>query len=354
MDLIAPIPSGNTPTKEVPISNYVEQPKDQPSMSDVSISSRVNVVIAGCGGCGISLARNFLASKQADVLYFDTSLANSLPGESVNVVTSGDGSGGNRAENAANIERAMPLLSNDELGLTDVAIVVFSLSGGSGSVLGPLLIREYLKRKSRVIVLAVADTLYEVGANNTHKTLKTMNAIAKNNSYVVPMILVTNDHSKNWAPVDQVAVATIQNALDLLTSEVIAVDRNDRLNWIDPTKVVNTPAGIKLMSFTSEKYNADPNIILGTDSEEMVDSLLILQSSPDEIVRDDSHIPARLKKVGFYTQPHHRIIGKVSSDISSIDQIIDQVERMQHASRAQKHAKVERLGDSSDGDDLVL
>ena len=281
-------------------------------------------------------------------------MTNTRYGETANVLTSGSGSGSNRAENAKSIERTIPQLSEEDLGLGDVAIVICSLSGGSGSVISPLLIREYARRGVRVVGVAVADTSYSVGAKNTLNTLKTLTSVCKNNDLYLPLILVSNDHASTRKAVDECVVALVSDLIDLLTKPVYEVDRNDRLNWLNPSKVVSTSSGIKLMSLISEKKTIDAKIVLGTESEEMVDSLLILQSAPDEAVMAKAKLtPARLKKMGFYNEAYSQIVGKVTSDVTPIENIINQVERAQQADASQKHASVDRL--SSDGDDdLVL
>ena len=132
MDLTAPTPS--TPS-ERPVKKTTPAPvsttEENTTMSVSENYSAVSVTIAGCGGAGLNLARAWKPSKQADnVLYFDTSMTNSRHGEDVYVIGEGNGSGSRRAENARDIERLIPQITDKELGLTDVAIVMFSLGGG--------------------------------------------------------------------------------------------------------------------------------------------------------------------------------------------------------------------------------
>lgn len=347
MDLTAP-----TPTPQTQFETPAVAVSDQP-VFDAANPSAVSVTIAGCGGCGINLVRAFKSdSRPSRILFFDTSMTNSRPGESVFIVTNGSGSGSNRAENVRDIERVIPQLSDVEVGKSDVAIVVFSLGGGSGSVIGPLLIRDYARRGMRVIGVAVADTSHLVGAKNTLNTLKTLTAIAKNNELYLPMIILSNDHASSRGQVDHNAVTLMNDLVDILTSPVYEVDRNDRLNWISPTKVVQTTTGLKLMSLKSEGTKIDDKLVLGTGSQEMVDGLLILQASPEDVISDPLP-PARLKKTGFHQGTSKRIVGAVSSDISSVDSVIDYVEKMQNLEKAQKHSTVDRLSVSG-GDDLIL
>lgn len=352
MDVEAPIPTTPVPTQAAPVAAVDVPKKEISSMIDPKNPSRVSVTVAGCGGCGINLTRPLMPNQNLNkVLYFDTSMTNTRHGESANIVTSGSGSGSNRAQNARDIQRELPNMTNEAIALGDVAIVVFSLSGGSGSVIGPLLIREYARRKMQVIGVVVADTSYSVGAVNTLNTLKTLNSICKNNSLSLPLILLSNDNiDRN--KVNEFATILMSDLVDLLTRPVYEVDRQDRLNWIDPSKAASQiQPGVKLMTFDNHPTANDSGAVLGTDSTEMVDSLMILQSSD---VQGPIGLPsARLKKTGFYYEDHRTIVGKITSDISSIEKIIDFVERSQNQESGQKFTAIERL-DSGGSEDLVL
>lgn len=344
MDMYAPDPSGQTAN----LNPNPVTPKDA-SMLDPKNPSVVKVTLAGCGGCGINLVRPHKSSNLLySAKYFDTSMTNSRSGEQVYVVTNGSGSGGHRAENAREIESALPRISDEDLGKADVAVVFFSASGGSGAVLGSLMLREYARRGVRVIAVVVTDSSYAVGASNTLKTLKTLTAVAKANGIYLPLILLSNDNSSGRRGVDEACAQTISNLIDMLAQPVFEVDRNDRLNWINPTKVVQTEPGIRLMSFVTDQPQNYPDAVLGADSQEMVDALLILQNQLDEQTREPLTLPpARLKKTGFYVEKHRRIIGKVSSDISAVEAVIDRIDHMKNLDQSQKHQSISRLADSS-------
>lgn len=353
MDVTAPEPTGNSqPTTPPKVMDPVIPQKGE-TMLDPKNPSAVTVTVAGCGGCGINLARPFVGNKQLlHTLYFDTSMTNTRSGEKCNIITNGSGSGSNRAENARAIESSVPQIPDDELAIADVAIVKFSLAGGSGSVIGPLLIREYHRRGVRVIGVAVADTSSAVGATNTLNSLKTLTSIAKNNEIYLPLIILSNDQSRGRGGVDELEKALTTELVDILTRSVYEVDRNDRLNWVNPTKIVAAKPGLKLISFESGDQKLDPKMVLGTESTEMVDSLLILRNA-DAPEGGSSLPPSRLKKTGFYYEPHRQIVGRISSDVTSIDKIIDMVEKSSNQDKAQKHQTISRL-DTEGEDDLVL
>lgn len=342
MDITAPEPS----SRQVLMGQ--ENLKEVESVFENN--SGVSVTIVGAGGAGINLARCF--KDKVNTLFFDTSSTNIRNGEKVNILANGSGSGSNRAENARELEGAIPRLNDTELGLADVVIVMFSLAGGSGSTAGPLLIREYANRGAKVVGVAIADTSSSIGAKNTNNTLKTLSAISKHNDIYLPMIIGSNDQAQTRGEVDKTIVTLVTALVGILTKPVYEVDRNDRLNWLNPKKVVDTTAGIKMITFDCEGMQVNTKIILGADSTEMVDSLLILQNTADDVLK--SPLPlARLKKTGFYINEFINIIGKVSSDISSVNLIISQIDKMFDVTKSQKHSTIDRLDVSGD-DQLIL
>lgn len=344
VDITAPYPSDRNPTPNTMAS---ETP------SGLKSSSSTSITLVGAGGCGINLVRAFQSDKRLDkVSLFDTSKTNLREGEQVRIIANGSGSGSNRAENATEITREIAKLSDDALGVNDVAIVVFSLSGGSGSVLGPLLLREYTRKGVRAIAVIVADTSHSVGAKNTLNTLKTLTQIAQNNEFYIPALLFTNDNTPKRGDVDTVAMNYLTTLIALLTAPTYEVDRNDRLNWINPMKVTGTAPGLKLIALGTPGLKIDTDIVLGTESSDMVDSLLILLENANADIQSELPV-ARLKKTGFFTGDHPQVIGRVSSDISAIENIIDRVEKTQNMEKAQTHKQVNRL-QSDSSDDLIL
>jgi hypothetical protein len=344
MEMTAPEPTGRQVLKGQ--DELIEAP-------ELHNNSAVSVAVAGVGGAGINLSRMLAGAKNvAEVKFFDTSSTNIRPGEKVKILANGSGSGSNRAENARELEAAIPLLTPEDLNPTDVLIVVFSLAGGSGSTAGPLMIRHYADQGIRVVGVAIADTSSSIGAKNTMNTLKTLSAITKNNNIYLPMIIVSNDLAETRGEVDKTAATLMTALIGMLTTSVYEVDRNDRLNWLNPKKVVDTTSGIKLMSFSCEGMQISDKVVLGNDSKEMVDSLLVLQKTPDDKIAHPLPL-ARLKKIGFYVNDFPNIVGKVSSDINSVNSVVDNVEKMFKTTASQKHSTVDRLAVDG-GDDLVL
>lgn len=95
--------------------------------------SSPKVLVIGAGGCGINLVRHIKSRLNDDLvpfIYCDTSMANSRPGEHINVITGGSGSGGVRAANAAALQKEIATLDETALPHADIVITLHSLAGG--------------------------------------------------------------------------------------------------------------------------------------------------------------------------------------------------------------------------------
>lgn len=126
-----------------------------------------------CGGTGINILRShredlILAADgkknaQEHFSYIDTSFAN-LHNVSVSdtfTLKGLDGSGSNRPKNAEAIMGVVPqiLLAHEP---ADMNVVLFSASGGSGSVAGPLILEELLRQGKTAVAIVIGS----------HETLK--------------------------------------------------------------------------------------------------------------------------------------------------------------------------------------
>ncbi len=172
------------------------------------------LVVHGLGGCGINMVDSVF-SKIADLgdgfarmkfHYCDTSRANidkiTPRGEFWMVKTKSfgkeeiNGSGAERATNAADIQANV----NEYLDLNKYAkretnefhCVVASASGGSGSVISPILVRGLLSRNIPVFAVIVGDSSNALSAKNTKNTLASLNAIAKSLRKPITLVYVNN------------------------------------------------------------------------------------------------------------------------------------------------------------------
>lgn len=226
-------------------------PEQQPQPIAPQNAAPPTVCIMGAGGCGINMVRRL--SKEAQGVTFrrfDTSYSNLVAGEDLVQVADGAGSGKNRATHAEAIMKRLSSMTPTELGLEDINVVLFSLSGGSGSVIGPVLIREIARRKKKVVAAFVADTSSERDASNTLRTLQTLQAITTDDGVYLPTMAFSNAAASK-SVVDITLPHRVTLFTWLMTLEAQEIDRNDRLNFLDGIKMVNATPGIRLMHMTT-------------------------------------------------------------------------------------------------------
>jgi len=283
--------------------------------SVVSGNTPPTVCIFGCGGGGINTARRALPEfkNNATYRYLDTSKrANLMPGEDAIIMGSGDGSGAVRIENADAVIKAIASLSDEELGLADVNIVAFSASGGSGSVIGPLLIKDIAGRRKRlVIALVISSSQSRVHTNNTLKTLQSLRSITDDIGLYLPISIF--DNNVGVKEVDQVMPYKLARLVDLLTAPTIEIDKNDRLNWINAPKTLGSSlSGLRLLYVTTTHDGPKcPDVEVRPSTQNHIyDSLLAIRTEDYEVIdRPRAQASFEGKFANIKLVPHYGVIG---------------------------------------------
>ena len=293
------------------------------------------LALHAAGGAGLNLARQ---RKDVDACLthlrrYDTSWANIQPDEDLVLLADGDGSGKIRSEHAETIQKRIYGLSDEEIGLADVNIVVYSLSGGSGSVIGPLLSADLRRRKGLLINMVVADTASELDTRNTLKTLQTLQAICQRQDIYLPTMVFLNQETRT--AVDLSLTTRLRLTAWLLARSAVEVDRNDRRNFLDPMKTVGAGAGVRLMHVaTMDSSVNDPEVtgeLWTLDHEDIYDSALSIGVIPEEDVLEPIH-PSRPPNIrnlytGTFDTTHVTpILGLIASSDQGITSLIRQMD----------------------------
>lgn len=206
-------------------------PIEQKTVSD---APPLAVKLIGAGGCGINLLRRIMSRFKSTVtcLRIDTCERNIRGSdEACLVVGNGGGSGQVRDHQAAEIEadlvRHVPAIASG----VDVAVVIFSLSGGSGSVIGPRLISLLAERNVAVLAVVVSDATTPSFAHNFVETFQSLHTACKEGGFFLPMMLFHNRvHPPN--DVDSGLPERVRYLLHMLTMRTYELDRQDRLNFL--------------------------------------------------------------------------------------------------------------------------
>lgn len=222
--------------------------------------------IWGCGGAGINNAAFFNGATQEPncaqikTSYIDASRSNlrdDFKDEDVFILEHKDGSGKVRTENHEEISNVIKqIILQMEPG--DLNAVVFSASGGSGSVIGPLLLAELLRQDYTAVCIVVGSDESTITAKNTHNTLKSLESIAQRTEKPVVMYYEQNDRERKRSDVNNQIYLVLSMLAILAHRRNREIDTKDLANWAQfhRTTSVN-PQLAQFEVFTSPEQATD-------------------------------------------------------------------------------------------------
>ena len=236
----APIPE--TMVETIPKSQTVKQP---------------SISVIAAGGCGQNILKKILQSNPVfdQPIYYrviDTSASNVSGLESVPFDAIGElGSGKDRAKNLDAIQKYIDTHPDLFKQAKDITFILFSLAGGSGSVIAPLLAHRIMRNTNKAVVLvAVVDNSSERDCINSINTIRSFAAIAEKHGHYFPTMLFNNQGVGRFV-VNKTAARRVIEMIDLLTSNKIEeLDYNDKMHYLRPT-TMNCPPGVYLLSVTA-------------------------------------------------------------------------------------------------------
>lgn len=240
------------------------------------------LILHACGGAGINLSSSVgsIVEKLGDGFcnvefrYLDTSRANYDKIEAkcdLFQITSKDvtkndikGSGGERQTHANDIvDSVKEYLSKNKIKepkIDEYHVVMFSASGGSGNIIGSVLVQELLKKSIPTVAYVIGDSSNGLCAINTLNVLSTLNNIAlKTNKPLV--VSYVNNHqlfNGNMIDAEKAADKMILNSMStlslFLSGRHEGLDNQDLINIIDQSnyKTISLPAGLYGLHFYSK------------------------------------------------------------------------------------------------------
>lgn len=229
-----------------------------------TISKVKGIVKIYCaGGAGVNIGsmlekhrgQDEVAFGEIDIVYIDTSVSNMrkhIDQDHCYMIDGLDGSGKLRSENHVEINnhiRAILL----QFKPADLNIVLHSASGGSGSVIGPLLTRELLASGAPTIVLAVGSADTKLDAENTLKTIKSYESISKMVEAPVVMNYVQNSQTTSRTEADNIMFNTVMALTVLFSRHNVELDSKDLFNWLRFNRVTTFPVQLASLSIIESR-----------------------------------------------------------------------------------------------------
>lgn len=191
-----------------------------------------------CGGAGTDLGLQVQSKTFAKAVVdaSDSNFKSGMDRETCYFIEGLNGSGKNRAENARVIAPLIPEIL-EQFPAGDFNIVVFSAAGGSGSVIGPYIVKQLLADKKPVIsvVVGVVDTARDI--KNTLDTLKTLEAFSVATGQPAVVNYHENIVGQPQRVTDEEVLFSLEAFGDLLTQDIDRLDLMDLTNFVQFHKV---------------------------------------------------------------------------------------------------------------------
>lgn len=231
------------------------------------MTGKVRLYLAGgmAANVGFPLYKAPTPAGYADVnaCFIDTSLSNirdkvgkDIKDEDIFILDDVDGSGKLRSSNAGKIQENIKSIIH-KYPPEDVNIVLFSLSGGSGSTTGTLIMKELLEKEQTVVAVVVGSEESKITIENTVKSLQSLDHVSR---MVHKPVVVAWYHNCNATPrtANDQAITQLINALTILCSKANnELDTADVANFINHQKVTSVQEGISFLYVTADREQAE-------------------------------------------------------------------------------------------------
>ena len=183
-----------------------------------------------------------------------------------------DGTGGERKNSTTASDMNISVRNFVDKGLkngkNDYYVLVASGSGGSGSVLEPLLLKAMLEKDLTVSVVTVGDSSNLLSLNNSINALASLQGVAKASKKAVSVMYYNNTFNGVTSPATESKVNTkifkMLSVMSLFVSGKIQnIDHQDMGNFFRPDRYTSfkIPAGIYSLGVSLTELS-DPNVIL--------------------------------------------------------------------------------------------
>ncbi len=297
--------------------------------------------IYACGGTGINIGSMFekMRGQRGDLLssfdisYIDTSTSNmqhisGIKDEYTYMIKDLNGSGKLRSLNYETVkEHAKSILLYHPP--EKYSVVVHSGSGGSGSVIGPILVNEMLQDPDITpIVVMIGSQQSTIEASNTIKTIASYHAIAKKNNRPIAMVYYANIPGSSRQSTDTDVYSSILSLSVLTSGKNRELDHTDVYNFINYNKVTSHPVDLVALDIMAPDVNIDPlfNVISAVTLNKVGQ-----HSSLDIVVeyKAEGYLPESHADIS----PIHFIIvdGFITGVVDKLDSVIENANKIKSA-----------------------
>jgi len=321
------------------------------------------IKLIGAGGAGINIIKQFINTNPAythriqyDAL--DTSESN-LSGLEIGkepFIIDKNGSGKVRATNANAIQDEISsryLQYNQQI--PDICIICFSMAGGSGSVIAPLLAKALAERACPVILIGILDSCSKLDTVNSARTLQTLSSLSVENGLYFPLMLFANMGVRNRRDVDSSIMVKLRTILEALIDPSIAeLDLSDKLNFVNPLRIDQATAGCYTFDITSSDLVGDlpGEIQTSIESSTPVFSSLAINAGGTAVA-----VNANVAYIGLSEQDKtFTAVNGLDLNVMAIEEIMLAATRFDSLTHAQNEglSKIDKIGGKKAASGLIL
>lgn len=307
--------------------------------------------VYAAGGFGINIGTKIKA--RAEICYLDTSMANRTDGidpSKCYLIDGLNGAGQDRRKVYAAVLPHIPKIV-EHYAPADFNIVIFSSSGGSGSVIGPLLVRELLKANQTVVVLTVGETDTAKFLDNTINTLKSLESISASLRKPIAMTYFENSRGIPLREIDDEVLFSVEALEEVSNQQNSDLDLSDVHNWINYNNVCGVRPQLSALAIYDNRHGANSAL-------EPISTISLYTDREDYAVVGNPHF----SKAGYPREPLvkpfeqlHFVINTISVDEimkSLTERTVEQAQRF--SSYRNRKSLVNIQDDNVTGEDMVL
>lgn len=229
------------------------------------MSSNNTVTIYGAGGAGIDILTKLLRTDldglaKVREAYVDSSRSNIHERSVIDAnkwyfLDGTDGAGKVRRTNYDITDRSVGDILL-KLPPSELNILIFSGSGGSGSVIGPKIAEELYRQEKAVLIFLVGSTESSNTTSNTLKTISTIRNFAIKQNQFANIFYESNGNNVRNTEVDNLFITGIRAILDLYSGNHHGLDSADVLTWAKPTLGAEISPELGLIDITEDREEA--------------------------------------------------------------------------------------------------
>ena len=306
-------------------------------------------------GCAINPAAGstvtFIDTSEANLTEgFDAAKCYRIPVPATEGRPQRGGAGQDRRRTAS---IAMPHIAPilDRVGQADMYVLIFSSSGGTGSVVGPLLARELMRQDQTFVCVTLGEATTTKFLNNTIDTLKSLENISLNQQKPIVMSYFQNIPGVPQRNVDEEVQFVLQSLAALVCQHNEDLDESDIHNWLNYNNILPLPPQLSTLAISDDRRRA-------SQISEPIATISLFCNRDDYDVVGTPHY----SKAGYPSEPLvsqfdqlHFVINTIDVDGINKELAARRTEQAQtHSAYRQRTALVSRRDDNVNGDDLVL